>query len=120
MTRPISPQESSIIDLLLEGPFLGRDEIRLQLAHARVTPIEEHGDNYGSLEFEVQPGPKALVRERVPVDARALDEDGVPIDYLLHVVDGVVKELEVVKADGSPIRRYPKASDLTVSVRRSA
>ena len=115
MTRKLKPAESAIIESLLREPFPGRDELRAQIACAQVKPVESYRDNYGSLEFEVAAAPKAPVRVRVPVDAVALDADGVPIEFLLHVVDGVVKELEVVKADGSPIVKRPEASHLTVT-----
>jgi hypothetical protein len=120
MARALTRVEHAIIERLLEEPFPGRDELRAQITGSRVKPIKEYDDNYGSLEFEIRAGPKAAVVERVPVDAVALDVDGVPIEFLLHVVDGLVRELEVVKADGSPIVRRPRASDLEVSVRKTA
>jgi hypothetical protein len=117
MTRGLKTNEKAILERLLQDSFRGRDEIRAQVAQSRVREIAEYKDNYGSLEFEVMGGPKAAVAERVPVDGMALDADGVPIEFLLHVVDGVLRELEIVKADGSPIVRRPQAADLTVSVR---
>jgi Domain of unknown function (DUF6984) len=116
MTRTLKPDESAIIERLLQDPFPGRDELRAQISRSRVKPVEEYGDQYGSLEFEVEGGPKAKVTQRVPVDARANDRDGVPIEFLLHVVDGVVRELEIYKADGSPIMKRPAASDLDVFI----
>jgi hypothetical protein len=112
MTRTLKPNERQIIERLLQDPFPGWDELRAQIFKSRVEPIDEYGDEYGSLQFEVEDGPKAKVTQRVPVDARANDSDGVPIEFLLHVVDGVVRELEIYKADGSPIVRHPVASDL--------
>jgi hypothetical protein len=114
MTRTLKPNERQIIERLLQDPFPGRDELRAQIFKSRVEQIDEYGDEYGSLKFEVEDCPKAKVTQRVPVDARANDSDGVPIEFLLHVVDGVVKELEIYKADGSPIVRLPVASDLQV------
>jgi hypothetical protein len=91
--------------------------VRTQIGDSLVSPIEEYADNYGSLEFEVRGKTRAPVTQRVPVYATALDADGVPIELLLHVVDGLVQELEVVEADGSPIKRPPQAADLHVTVR---
>jgi hypothetical protein len=115
--RKLTPQETALIDCLLKDAFPGRDELREQIGHARVRPIEDHEDNYGSLEFEVGSGPKAPVSQRVPVEAVTEDADGVPIEVLLHVVDGLVDELEIYKADGTPIRRRPEAGQLTVRTR---
>ena len=116
MTRKLTRREHDILNRLLAEPFHGRDELRAQIATSRVKTIEEYGDNYGSIEFEVTSGPMADVDSRVPIGAMGLDSDGVPIDYILHVVDGFVKELEVVKADGSPISTLPSVSDLEVSL----
>jgi hypothetical protein len=114
MIRTLKPDESAIIERLLQDPFPGRDELREQISRSRVRPVDEYRDDYGSIEFEVEGGPKAKVTQRVPVDARANDSDGVPIEFLLHVVDGIVRELEIYKADGSPIVTRPVASDLQV------
>ena len=44
---------------------------------------------------------------RVPVEGSGSDSDGVPIYVLVHVVDGLAVELEIYKADGSPILSMP-------------
>jgi hypothetical protein len=54
----------------------------------------------------------AVVEKRIPVEADAVDEDGIHVHFLLHVVKGFAKELEVYKDDGSPIRRMPSPGDL--------
>jgi hypothetical protein len=115
MTRALKQYESAVIERLLEKPFRGRDELRSQISRSRVKACE-YDDQYGSIEFEVEGSPEAKVTQRVPVDARANDSDGVPVEFLLHVVDGVVRELEIYKADGSPILKHPAASDLEVFV----
>lgn len=115
MSRRLRPHESAIMERLLQDPFPGRDELRAQIARSRVKSIDEYQDQYGSIEFEVKTGRKAKVSQRVPVDGRANDVDGVPIEFLLHVVNGTVTELEIYKADGSPILRQPPASELDVS-----
>jgi hypothetical protein len=114
MSRRLKPNETAILERLLEAPFPGRDAVREQISRSRVKLIDEYHDNYGSLEFEVAGGPKAPDDLRVPVNASALDSDGVPIEIFLHIVNGLVDELEIVKADGSPIIRPPEASELTV------
>ena len=75
------------------------------------------GDNYGSVELKTLSELKAEVSQRVPVEARAYDEDCVPIEALLHVVDGQLNELELVKADGTPIKHFPEPHDFKVTVR---
>jgi hypothetical protein len=50
----------------------------------------------------------------VPVEAVAPDSDGVPVHFLLHVVDGLAREVEVFREDSAPIRRLPVAAQLTL------
>jgi hypothetical protein len=95
---------------LLTPDFLGRDAIASQLSSASVMTI----DNYGSLEIS-SAGPKANVSRRIPTEAEGRDEDGVSMFVLLHVIDGQAVELEIYKADGTPIRRMPEPSALDVT-----
>ena len=73
-------------------------------------------DADGSLEISVPEGPRAEVIRRVPVEAEAVDSDGVPIHVLLHVVDGLLHELELFREDSRPVRRPPAPEDLRVLV----
>jgi len=111
--REPSPTERGLIQRLLEADFAGKSELANQLASCRVREI----DSDGSLEFELaacyDPAP---VAKRIPVEGDGVDEDGIHVHVLLHVVNGFVKELEIYKDDGSPIRRMPKARDLALVV----
>jgi hypothetical protein len=101
--------ERDVVQRLLTADFRGKAEIARQLAIYRVRIIDEEG----SLEFELNGAAKpAEVEKRIPVEAEALDEDGICIHILLHVVEGFVSELEVYKDDGSPIKRMPSSGDL--------
>jgi hypothetical protein len=77
---------------------------------------EDHGDGVLSLVLAVSSeAEKADVAQRVPVEATAPDADGVPINVFLHVVAGVLHELEVIRLDGKPIRQLPSPEDLAAS-----
>jgi hypothetical protein len=108
--REPTTEERGVFDRLLEARFPGHAQVSEQLAHARVRPI----DRYGSLEVRVATGAHANVSHRVPVEAMYSDEDGIGVLVLLHVVDGLVVELEVVKTDDSQIRRRPSPEELQV------
>jgi hypothetical protein len=110
--RAPSKTERAIFSRLLEAEFPGRDELREQLADAVVRTIDE----YGSLEIKAEAGPSADVTKRVPVEAEAEDSDGVPVYYLLHVLNGRAIELDAYKADGASIQRPPEPRDLQVIV----
>jgi hypothetical protein len=111
--RKPTPTEAEVIQRLLAADFPGRQEIVKQLDGCRVRII----DDEGSLELELSDATKpAVVEKRIPVEADAVDEDGIHVHFLLHVVKGFAKELEVYKDDGSPIRRMPSPGDLEIIV----
>jgi hypothetical protein len=58
----------------------------------------------------------AVVERRIPVEAELKDADGVTIHVLLHVLDGLLNELEVYRDDSGPIQRQisPEELDLIV------
>jgi hypothetical protein len=95
----MSERERAVLFRLLEDDFPGRNEIMNQINNAFVKRI----DRDGSLSFELQPSIKANVIRRIPVEAQYPDSDGTIVHVLLHVVNGVITELEVYKDDGSPI-----------------
>lgn len=114
--RKLNDFESKLLDRLLENPFPGRDDIRDQIKNCRVKMLDVGVDNYGSIEFETDSKSFAQVNQRVPIEARAF-EDKVPIDVLIHVVDGKIKELEILKVDGSSIDKMPSPSEFKVTIR---
>jgi hypothetical protein len=78
--------------------------------------IEEDSDNYGSIRLYVPSGVTAPTAARIPVEGRGYDSDGVPVDFLLHVLNGVANELEVIKADGTQIITDPDPRSLDVFI----
>ena len=110
--RELSKREIEILNFLLSKDFPGRNKLLNQVSNAKVRPINEYSDNWGSLEFKIKSGNKAKVDERIPVQASTLDSDNVPITLFLHVINGKINELEIVKADNSPLNKTLKASDL--------
>jgi hypothetical protein len=103
--RVLHPHERALIDQLLQEPFAGSAEVRSQLAIARVE-AEGYGDTR-TLRFTWgdQDVPQAPTVVRIPVEAEILDDDGVPIAVLLHVVGGLAEELEIYRVDGEQIQR---------------
>jgi hypothetical protein len=75
----------------------------------------EYHDNYGSIELCVANPTPSSGRHRVPVEGQYLDDDGVPVWLLLHVNrEGVMCELEIVRADGQPLMSPPLPERLEV------
>ncbi len=80
-----------------------------------MTLVRQIDDN-GSLEFARSEQTPAEVVRRIPVEAELDDSDGVTIHLLLHVVDGLVKELEVYRDDSGPVQRTLTPQDLRLMV----
>lgn len=102
--RPPSAAERDLISELTAAEFPGRAEVVKQLQQCVVRLIDEDG----SLEIGVPSDPIAApVLHRVPTELYGPDVDGVQVSVLLHVVDGVCREIEIFKVDGTAIQRMP-------------
>lgn len=112
--RKLTKTEEQIVNKLLEKDFLGKEAIKKQISSALVRPIGEYKDNYGSLEFKVDFNDKAEVTNRIPVLGHTKDIDGVLVEIFLHVINGKINELEIVKADSSMIKSILDPSKITV------
>jgi uncharacterized protein DUF6984 len=113
--RPLKEQEQSLLKNLLETNFPGRDQLSAQVPGLLAKPIDEEG----SLSLKVQSPVFAAVVHRVPVEASYPDLDSDPeagphVHILLHVVDGLMVELEIYKDDGSCIQALPDPDKWTV------
>jgi len=84
---------------LLAPAFPGRDALLHQLSGVSVVQI----DTEGSLEFHVEDATVAEVARSIPVEATVRDVDDVVVHLLLHVVDGLLNELEVYREDSGPL-----------------
>jgi hypothetical protein len=109
--RAPTPHERELIGTLTQKEFEGVTEIRIQLASCEVRPI----DAEGSLELRVKESRKAKVRFRVPVELAGRDTDGFGIHVLLHVVDGICKEIEVYKDTSDAILSWPASWEILIS-----
>ena len=104
--------ERSLFGRMMSRDFPGRNELQAQLQHVEVEAI----DSYGSLRLSTSPLARpAPVKARVPVEAVGHDSDGVPVYFLLHVVDGFASELEIYKADGSQILSMPPLDEIDLT-----
>jgi hypothetical protein len=103
--RELHARERALMEQLLSVPFVGRDEMRSQLATARVRAAGGGDTRTVRFKLALEDLHRACINVRVPVEAETTDEDGVPIMVLVHVVDGLLDELEIYRVDGKPIRR---------------
>ena len=112
--RSLNQWEREVLEQLLSARFAGRAELLGQLGSVRV--IGECQDGCRSVQLAVAGvTAPAVTAERVPVEGQALDEDGVPLLFLLHVVDGFLHELEILRADSRTVRRLPPPDSIALS-----
>lgn len=97
--RSPTSDEIKSIEVLLHSKFKGSDELGEQLRHAEVKTL----DGNGSLGIRVYGGKHADVLRRVPAEAEFNDIDGVKVHVLLHIVGGVLNELEVYREDSGSV-----------------
>ena len=96
--RQLSLTERAILEFLLSQPFPGRVELKTQLASVKVVGRCECGCETIDLSVEESACPRAPVKHRVAVEAATRVRPGTNV--LLHVVDGLLRELEVYCDDG--------------------
>ena len=86
----------------MDVEFQGRDILLQQLSKAKIIYKREYA--FISIKFEVEgeiePYPYHV---RVPVEMRAFQQSSAPILFLLHIVDGIIDELEILTADATQI-----------------
>lgn len=104
-SRIIASDEKRLIELILAE--LGENDISFSES-GTVGEI----DNEGSIKFVGNHTPSP--HEGLPVEAHFIDTDGVPVYAQVFVVGKRVDELEIYKADGSPILRKPRPEDWTI------
>jgi len=96
----------------LSAEFPGTADLRAQLAKYLVKVI----DSDGSLSIRVADSSPPRVIRRIPVEADCPDDDGIFIHVRLHVLDGLLNELEINRDDSKPVRRAVTAGDVNLVV----
>ncbi len=111
--------ERAVLLHLLQPEFPGKPELLKQANLAKVRSTCTCG--CPSILLTLPPTTaQAKVLQRVPVEAESQDVDGVGIHFLLHVVDGMLREIEIFREDSEPIKKMPALETLSVSAFRPA
>lgn len=102
MYRNLCEKEQQWIDKIMDVEFQGRDILLKQFSKAKIIYKQEYA--FISLKFNVECEIELYpYRVRVPVEMRAFQNSTAPIVFLLHVVNGVIDELEILTADSTQI-----------------
>ena len=84
-----------VLGTLLERSFPGARELRRQMHLLDAEVIDDNG----SLSLRPAIVIPAEVDRRIPVEASYDDVDGMSVHVLVHVVDGLLDELEIYRDD---------------------
>lgn len=102
------------INILLAKDFIGRDIIYNQLHEAM---YEMHiACEYISIRLTTTSHARFPFEVRVPIGMEAKQKDGNIVDFLLHMVDGFIDELEIYSMDLSDINMDFSLEDISYRV----
>ncbi|MBF0776977.1 hypothetical protein BVE84_08285 [Streptococcus azizii] len=101
MFRKLNQLELKWFKLLLDSFFEGKEIIATQLEDAVV--VAEILEPIISLKLKTTSKLIFPYEERIPAQMLVFQPDGDSIDFLLHVVDGFIDELEVYSTSGKSI-----------------
>lgn len=101
--RPPSASEKQLLQRLLTLDFDGAEALSQQLRMLLVEPI----DRDGSLRLHPVDATPVSVARRIPVEATYADADGVVVHVLIHVIEGMLNELEVYREDSGGVLIAP-------------
>jgi hypothetical protein len=106
--RQLSANEMGLLEKLLAHEFPGRDALRRQLPSLTARQILKDG----TIELRYEGDGLADTDIGCPSEGTCKDSDGGVIAVLLHVKNGRMRMLEIVKYDGSEILRKPAGEAL--------
>ena len=103
------------LETMLSPVIPYKKELISQINCAQVT--REYTKYYLSLLFKVeQSAPQVICNVRVSVEMVVYKKGMMPIQFLLHVIDGYIVELEIFAADSSEISSDLSLDDATMEV----
>lgn len=113
--RELSMPETKWFDVLLSVDLVDKEVLSEQVKHAKV--IGECTCGCKTINIRVDTSINQYpYSERIPVEMVAYEPGKAPIMFLLHVVNGYISELEVLRADSSPIIDEIDLSNVEVQI----
>lgn len=113
--KKLNGYEKQWLEKLLSTNFAQKKIILSQINQADIE--RQYTEYYLSIKFVgIQTAKERLQYTGVPLEMRVFFKNEVPIQFLLHVGNGVVRELEVFKADSSEISCNISLDDAYVEV----
>lgn len=100
--RELANDEQTWIEKMLDIDLPNKDILIEQLKHSKVIGQCMCGCKTINIQVDHRIE-KYPYGERIPVEVMSYESGQAPIMFLLHVVDGYINELEVLRADSTPI-----------------
>lgn len=108
--RNLSKDEKFLLLHLLSVSFPGCKELQQQIEK---TQVLYECENCSTIELVVDSSAaKAQVKRRIPVEGESIDEDGIKIHFLIHVINGYLSEVEIFREDSARIQKKPEISSI--------
>jgi hypothetical protein len=114
LPRPLNREESALLDFLLTDDSPRVECLSKQKPQVRVS-AECRDCRTIELTVAAADVPERHVTTGVVSEALGRDEDGEPIQVLLHVRDGFLAEIEVFRYDDRDVTAFPATSSLRLS-----
>jgi hypothetical protein len=109
--RSLRPLERQLIERMLRGQDV-KPEVTAKLPSVLVEDMQDGG--MGSIRFLI-PGYSARHFGKAVAQAEYIDEDGVLVSIVINAdQENELYEVDFWKVDFSPLKRYPKASDIKI------
>lgn len=98
----LTSQELEWLNAMFNSEFLYKDIIIDQINNATIT--KKYTKYYISIKFIISDNfPRVKVSSAVPLEMRAFKKGKPPVQFLLHLNNGLVNELEIISATSSPV-----------------
>lgn len=112
--REFNAEERAWLGKLLSIDFEDKDILERQVAYAKV--VGGCGCGCKTVDVRVDgEAPRAKWTVGVPVEMQSKASDGMTLLFLLHMADGYINELEVLRMDSEPITEAIDITDAEVS-----
>ena len=117
MYRELNQEEQKWLKKLLDVNFLGKRVLEKQIKHAKI--IQNYNSGFISLKFKIGKNvEKFPYNYRVPAQMIANQSDGIPIIFLIHVINGYIDELEIFNAGGHEISENINIDDVKIIIEK--
>lgn len=109
----LSGSEKKWLTTMLSIDFKEKEQLIRQINAASI--IREYTRYFTSIKFTVPVSISAIkMTERIPIEMRVYDSEKAPVQFLLHIINGYVSELEIFRADSSEISGNIKLNHVEV------